>query len=443
MNARTRSLLITALLVATTSAWAVSNVTLVASPFQRPGVGADVVVAVSSTDLAGATSMDFAYTYDASVLTATGVFRTSLTGGCSLSSNISIPGLVQFHMAKPSALYGAGEIAWMTFHLAAGAVAGTTTPVVLASASFNNGAIPVSGLGASLTVGSAPATIAAPRNAYRAEGASVSIPITVSSLSGGSAFDLIVTFDPNVLSAVSVAKGSLASCMSITSNLQTPGIVRISLYGLCTVTGSGTLVNVTFNTVGATGSRTPLNVTRGSIDEDQVPTVLQDGLFNVCGTQDNDGDGYSVCAGDCNDVSASVHPGALELCNGIDDDCNAAVDDAVAPTSVSVIGLAQQFGDTHVTWAQVTGATGYDVVRGQLSALRGSDAHFASATDTCLADNASTNDVVDSSFPAAGDGFWYLVRPTNCGGAGSFDGAGSHQAGPRDQGINASPTSCR
>jgi hypothetical protein len=47
-------------------------------------------------------------------------------------------------------------------------------------------------------------------------------------------------------------------------------------------------------------------------------------------TPDADGDGFNAaaCGGpDCDDARASVHPGAPELCNGIDDDCDRMVDE--------------------------------------------------------------------------------------------------------------------
>ncbi|MFH1506394.1 MAG: MopE-related protein [archaeon] len=54
---------------------------------------------------------------------------------------------------------------------------------------------------------------------------------------------------------------------------------------------------------------------------------------------DNDEDGYGVCpdcgtdhgclydGDDCDDTNGNIHPGALEVCNGINDDCNLGTDD--------------------------------------------------------------------------------------------------------------------
>ena len=54
-----------------------------------------------------------------------------------------------------------------------------------------------------------------------------------------------------------------------------------------------------------------------------------DSCVNVEVDRDDDGDGVSACEGDCDDSNASVFPGAPEVCNTIDDDCDGVVDDGV------------------------------------------------------------------------------------------------------------------
>jgi subtilisin family serine protease len=62
----------------------------------------------------------------------------------------------------------------------------------------------------------------------------------------------------------------------------------------------------------------------------------------ACADGDGDGDGYGSpgsadCPGgsatDCDDTRASVHPGAPEICDGLDDDCNGSVDEGLGETT--------------------------------------------------------------------------------------------------------------
>ncbi|MCB9291850.1 MAG: T9SS type A sorting domain-containing protein [Lewinellaceae bacterium] len=63
---------------------------------------------------------------------------------------------------------------------------------------------------------------------------------------------------------------------------------------------------------------------------------LCDGLDNDCDgivpvdELDSDGDGFSACQGDCDDALDTAFPGAAELCDGLDNDCDGQADEGLS-----------------------------------------------------------------------------------------------------------------
>jgi MYXO-CTERM domain-containing protein len=119
-------------------------------------------------------------------------------------------------------------------------------------------------------------------------------------------------------------------------------------------------------------------------------TEVCDGRDNDCDDAlpadevDGDGDGVRVCAGDCDDADPARWPGAVELPDDcIDNDCDGAGDPACAPTT----------GEDSGTGAAPTTGTG------TASTSDGTSDSSTSATATSTSDGAT-----DSGAPATGDG---------------------------------------
>ncbi len=73
--------------------------------------------------------------------------------------------------------------------------------------------------------------------------------------------------------------------------------------------------------------------------------------FNLAKTyfyQDNDGDGYTSID-DCNDNNATIYTGAPELCDGLDNNCNGAVDDSITINTYYVDIDGDGYGDSAVS----------------------------------------------------------------------------------------------
>lgn len=106
------------------------------------------------------------------------------------------------------------------------------------------------------------------------------------------------------------------------------------------------------------------------------------------------------------------------------------------------IRLGKDGDSTVVEWGAVEGAAGYDLVYGSLLSLRSEPHDFAVATLGCAAENLTTTETRFDPVPTIPDPYWLLVRPVNCGGAGTYDDAGPGLAGPRDPGIEAALETC-
>lgn len=73
---------------------------------------------------------------------------------------------------------------------------------------------------------------------------------------------------------------------------------------------------------------------------------------------DPDNDGYTIEEGDCNNDNPSIHPGAVEICNDIDDNCNGSVDEDVGYTYYRDSD-GDGYGDASQTTYACTTLSGY------------------------------------------------------------------------------------
>ena len=114
--------------------------------------------------------------------------------------------------------------------------------------------------------------------------------------------------------------------------------------------------------------------------------------------------------------------------------CQCGTIDGLVTLSVDEAGA-----DAVLSWTAVSGATRYDVVRGDVGTLQASGGDFASATETCAVNDETATSALVTGTAAPGEGHFYLVRPATICAAGSYDGLGG--AG-RDSGIVTSGHDC-
>jgi hypothetical protein len=106
--------------------------------------------------------------------------------------------------------------------------------------------------------------------------------------------------------------------------------------------------------------------------DDDCDGITDDGITYLAVYDDIDGDsygaglaanycifpgaGYSLNNTDCNDADMSINPGATEICNAIDDDCNGIADDGLTFTIYYADADGDTYGDAAVTSTTCDGA---------------------------------------------------------------------------------------
>lgn len=155
------------------------------------------------------------------------------------------------------------------------------------------------------------------------------------------------------------------------------------------------------------------------------------GRYYLGNSIDDDGDGFTECNGDCNDLDPSIFPRAPEVCDRRDNDCDGAVDEGLSgPDEVGDL----RFADLRLlVWSQASGGFGaagvaYDLISGVVSPQSGVD--FSSAT--CLQSSDATTFDDDRLIPGDASGYWYLVRPRNACGRSSWGNEDRDIAFPDD-----------
>jgi len=141
---------------------------------------------------------------------------------------------------------------------------------------------------------------------------------------------------------------------------------------------------------------------------------------------DVDADGTSTCAGDCNDEDPSVHPAAVEVCNGVDDDCDGLLDSD--DDSVDTTDLPDWYRDAdqdgygseedsltqcdQPAWYVLEQSEGFDCDDSDPEAYPGATEYCDGHDDNCDGeiDEDSAADVLTWYSDSDGDGFGDLTN---------------------------------
>ena len=144
----------------------------------------------------------------------------------------------------------------------------------------------------------------------------------------------------------------------------------------------------------------------GGPDDTSIP--VDDTGDNDTGISlDVDGDGVSAEDGDCDDGRSDVYPGAIEVCDGVDNNCDDVVDEPGAVGSVTYYSDSDGdgYGDDAAMVASCTMPDGYAASGGDCDDARAES--YPGAPEICDGFDNDCDDVIDEE-GATGIGTYYL-----------------------------------
>jgi Putative metal-binding motif len=149
--------------------------------------------------------------------------------------------------------------------------------------------------------------------------------------------------------------------------------------------------------------------------------------------------GYAAQFGDCNDNLETVYPGAVEICNQIDDDCDDAIDDDAIPAELypDADGDGYYGTEEFLSGEMITGCVPTDGWAAQGGDCRPDDPLVnPGQEEVCnLYDDDCDNKIDEKVRPRCGTG-WCAAESSNCEPIGCFPGD------PRDERCNLFDDDC-
>lgn len=137
------------------------------------------------------------------------------------------------------------------------------------------------------------------------------------------------------------------------------------------------------------------------------PHVAEAGRTFVPAFADGDGDGFTLNTGDCDDADPGAYPGSVETCNGLDDDCDGAVDEGAGFFARDLDRDGRPSSSVQ-SYAVCVAPSGYFQVPGGIGHLDCDDSDpdtYNGADEFCDGEDNDCDGLDDEDFDADGDGY--------------------------------------